>query len=200
MTQTCAGIILSGGLSSRMQGINKSFLEIGGIRFIDRVIDTLNALFDEILIVAKDASLYKRFDLRIVEDILKIYSPLSGIHAGLANITADYAFCIGCDTPFLKKKVVDILINTIEPGVDVIVPFSGIHYQPLCAIYSKRCIPLIEAQLIAGDFKIDNLFAKINVRTVSYERFKTVDSRLFSFFNVNSPADLKEAKRLRAES
>ena len=183
-----------------MLGINKAFLEIRGIRFIDRVSAILRDLFNDILIVTKDATPYKGKDLKVVKDILDIHSPLSGIHAGLTNMTSGYAFCIGCDTPFLKEEVVKILVNEIEQAVEIIVPFSGIYYQPLCAVYSKRCIPLIEKQLMSGDMKVDNLFKSFRVKTIPYEIFKRVDEQLLSFFNVNSPADLEYAEQLLADS
>ena len=56
MIETCSCIILAGGRSSRMKGGDKAFFEIGGVPLIDRVIDTLAPLFEEVLIVAKDAS------------------------------------------------------------------------------------------------------------------------------------------------
>ena len=86
MIETCSCIILSGGRSSRMNGENKAFVEIGGVPLIDRVIDTLAPLFEEVLIVSKDASIFSRPGLKVVEDILDVQSPLSGIHAGLTSI------------------------------------------------------------------------------------------------------------------
>ena len=196
MTVTCSGIILSGGLNSRMKGKNKAFLKIGGSQFLDRVSDTLRKNFEEILMVTKNPSAYNPKDIKIIKDILEANSPLSGIHAGLSNMEADYAFCIGCDTPFLKKAVVEILVNEIEPNADVIVPYSGTYFQPLCAIYSKRCAPLIEGQLSKNDLKVDNLFSKVRIKTIPYEIFQQVDEDLISFFNVNSPEDLKYAEQL----
>lgn len=196
MTISCAGIILSGGLNSRMQGKNKAFLKIGGSQFLDRVSDTLRKNFEEILLVTKNPSTYTPKDIKIIKDILKANSPLSGIHAGLSNMDADYAFCIGCDTPFLMGGVVEILANEIEPNADVIVPYSGTYFQPLCAIYSKRCAPLIEGQLSKNDLKVDNLFSKARIKTIPYEIFQQVDENLVSFFNVNSPEDLKYAEQL----
>ena len=196
MATKCAGIILSGGLNTRMKGKNKAYLEIGGSQFLDRVANTLKNNFDEILLVTKDPSAYNPKDIKIIKDILEANSPLSGIHAGLSNMEADYAFCIGCDTPFLMGEAVEILVNEIEPNADVIVPYSGTYFQPLCAIYSKRCAPLIEGQLSKNDLKVDNLFSKIRIKTIPYEIFQQVDEDLISFFNVNSPDDLHYAKQL----
>ena len=72
-----------------MQGINKAFIEINGISFIDRVAHILKEAFDDIWLVTKKATVYKRNDLHIVEDILAFHSPLSGIHAGLTTISSD---------------------------------------------------------------------------------------------------------------
>ena len=196
MTTSCAGIILSGGLNSRMQGRNKAYLEVGDLQFLDRVTHTLRKSFDEILLVTKDPSAYPQKEIRIITDVLAVQSPLSGIHAGLSNMEADYAFCIGCDTPFLKKGVVEILVNEIKPGTDVVVPYSETYFQPLCAVYSKRCAALIEAQLNEGDLKVDNLFAAAKIKTIPYETFQKVDKDLISFFNVNSPEDLQYAEQL----
>ena len=126
-----SGIILSGGLNTRMKGKNKAYLEIGGSQFLYRVANTLKNNFDEILLVTKDPSAYNPQDIKIIKDVMDSNSPLSGIHAGLSNMEADYAFCIGCDTPFLRGGVVEILVNEIEPNADVIVPYSGTYYQPL---------------------------------------------------------------------
>lgn len=198
MNTTYAGIILSGGRNSRMNGTNKAYLEIGGTRFIDRVADTLRKYFSDILLVTKGPAAYTRIpkDIRTIKDIWDIHSPLSGIHAGLSSMDAPFAFCIGCDTPFLKTEVVEILLEEIEPRADIVVPYSGTYYQPLCAVYAKRCAPLIEAQLNKGDLKVDNLFAAAEMKTVPYERFQRVDSDLISFFNVNSPEDLEYARQI----
>ncbi|MBW1696836.1 MAG: molybdenum cofactor guanylyltransferase [Deltaproteobacteria bacterium] len=196
MKGNCSGIILAGGRSLRMQGNNKAFLKIGGIRLIDRVIDTLLSIFDQVLIVAKDASMYEKFNLPVVEDLLDAQSPLAGIHAGLLSVSTDFAFFVGCDTPFIKREVIEILLDEIEQQADVIVPYSGLYYQPLCAVYSKRCVPVIEAQLEAGDMKVDHFFYRLNVKTVSYDLFEGVDRNLLSFFNVNDPSDLHRAEQL----
>jgi molybdopterin-guanine dinucleotide biosynthesis protein A len=196
----CAGVVLSGGLNTRMEGHNKAFFELDGRRFLDRILDTLRYHFNEIILVTREAALYQEWDLKIVHDILDVRSPLTGIHAGLVNAKAGYAFCIGCDTPFLKKSAVELLINELETGIDIVVPVSGSYFQPLCAVYSKQCSPIIEEQLRRGDLKIDHLFSKVALKKIPYEKFKAVDPYLLSFFNVNTPEDYREAEKLLTEN
>ena len=196
MNIPCAGIILSGGLNTRMGGRNKAFIRLGGKYFLDRVYDAIPASFTECLLVTREPELYSRWDLRIVEDILSVRSALTGIHAGLVNTKAEYAFCTSCDTPLLKKETIRVLIDAIEPGYDVIVPAAGSYFQPLCAVYSKRCVPFIEDQLRRGNLKTDHLFDKIKLKKIPYERFEAFDPGLHSFFNVNTVEDLRRANQL----
>ena len=193
---SCAGIVLAGGLNSRMGGSNKAFLEIDGRPFLDRILATLSGCFDECLLVTREPADFSHLDAAVVSDIFDLRSPLTGIHAGLLNMAADYAFCTSCDTPFLSRETIDILVGEISPEIDAVVPASGSHYQPLCAIYSKKCLPPIEDQLARRDAKVDRLFEKIRLKTVGYDRFKTADPALKAFFNVNTPADLQTAKAM----
>lgn len=196
MKPSVAGVILCGGLNSRMGGCNKAFIKLAGARLLDRPVDTLSTRFSEILLVARDPGIKNPWGIRIVNDIIEIRSPLSGIHAGLMNMSADYAFCTGCDAPFLERRVIDILVEEIEPGVDVIVPFSDTYYQPLCAIYSRRCAGIIEEQLSRGDLKVDNLYDSVSLKKIPYEKIQQVDQNLISFFNVNTVEDLQGAEQI----
>ena len=196
MKKACAGIILSGGQNIRMGGRNKAFLRLGNRYFLDWIIDTLSNVCCEILLATREPAMYIEWELKIVEDILPARSPLTGLHVGLINMKADHAFCTSCDTPLLKSKVVQVLIDEIEPGYDVIVPASGTYYQPMCAVYSRRCIPFIEKQLNVGDLKTDHLYEQIRIKKIPYERFEAIDPDLTSFFNINTPEDIRSANRL----
>ena len=195
MSANCAGIILAGGLNSRMGGRNKAFLRLGDRYFLDCIIHALSGCLDKLLIATREPDVYDRWGVETVRDIFDVRSPLAGIHAGLAHMRADYALCTSCDAPLLQKGVVRLLVDSIHPQVDVIVPADGTYYQPLCAIYSKRCIPHIEEQLTRGDLKTDRFFERVSVRKISYRKIRAVDPNLHSFFNVNTTEDLDAVVR-----
>ncbi len=192
----CCAVILSGGLNTRMGGRNKAFLKIGEKTILDRTLKTLQDLFEEILLVTRQPDLYAGQPVRVVEDIFKARSSLTGIHAGLINAQADFAFVVPCDAPFLKPDPIRMLIAEIRPDSDVIVPVFKDHYEPLFAIYSKRCIQSIEDQLNHGDFKIINIFDKVNLRTIPVEKIVKADSEMHSFFNVNTPDALQVSQNM----
>ncbi len=192
---SCAGIVLSGGKNSRMKGDNKAFLRIGSVSSLDRILEVLRCSFEEVLLVTKEPDLYRPERVKVVGDILNVQSPLSGIHAGLSQMRSEFAFVAACDAPFLKKEVVEMLVDEISSGADVIVPFSQTYFQPLCAVYSKRCLQPIEEQLLRNDLKVDRLFGRISLKKIPYERLMSVDPDLVSFFNVNTSEDLKTARK-----
>lgn len=196
MKSSCGGIILSGGQNARMYGRNKAFMEIGGQRFVERIAGALSEILEERLLVTREPELYTGLNLRVVEDILQARSPLTGIHSGLVHLRADFGVCVSCDMPLLRSRVIHILKEEIEERYDIIVPATGTFYQPLCAVYSKRCLPFIENQLNENDLKVDRLFRKVRVKKIPYERIEIVDPDLDSFFNVNTPEDIHTALQL----
>jgi molybdopterin-guanine dinucleotide biosynthesis protein A len=196
----CCAVILSGGLNTRMKGVNKAFLEIGGRAILDRLVESLQPDFSEILLVTRQPELYTAYPLRVVEDVYTDRSSLVGIHAGLVNAMAEFAFVVPCDAPFLQAGLVRLLLKELKPDLDVVVPFYDGHYQPLCAIYSNRCIPVIEQQLRQRDYKIIQLFDLMNVRRVPAAKLKTADPDLLSFLNVNTPDIYEVCQKLAAEA
>ena len=192
-------MILAGGLNTRMGGRNKAFLRVNGKTILSRLLGRLKPVFHEIVLVTREPDLYVEQAVKVVRDIYPARSSLTGIHAGLSQASADYAFVVPCDAPFLQATMIQLLLDELEPALDVVVPFFDGHYQPLCAIYSKRCITAIEAQFDSDDYKIIHLFDQMAVRTVTSEKLKIADPAMLSFFNVNTPAALDACKDLSRE-
>jgi molybdopterin-guanine dinucleotide biosynthesis protein A len=190
----CCAVILAGGLNSRMGGHNKAFLKVGDKTILERLLETIAPLFDEILLVTRQPERYSDLPLRVVTDIYPARSSLTGIHAGLKQAVAQFAFVLPCDAPFIKPDLVRFILNELQPSLDVIVPVIGHHYEPLCAIYSKRCLPHIESQLDHDDFAIINFFDRINLKTIPAQRIQTADTDMISFFNVNTPEALQKSQ------
>ena len=199
MKYSCSGIILSGGLNERMAGKNKALLSLGGQTILDRLCNTFQGLFDEVLLVTKDPVQYLSWDFMIVSDLFPLPSSLTGIHAGLFHASSTHAFITACDTPFLRPELIKALLDELEPKWDVIMPVTEQGNQPLCAIYSKRCIKPIERQLKNGDPKILNFFPKIKVKEIPEAELRSADPHLISFFNINTPEDLTASEQMLAD-
>jgi molybdopterin-guanine dinucleotide biosynthesis protein A len=191
---SCSGVILAGGLNTRFKGQEKAFIPVGGKRMLDRVVEVFAPLFDERILVTNHPLHYLEWDLHIVTDLFATRSSLTGIHSALFYSTRPYAFCVGCDTPFLSRAVVEKLIQALEPGVDVVIPDTGAGFEPLCAAYSVRCLQAIEQNLKSSRLKIQDFFKKVRVKKIPEPNLRAVDPQLMSFFNVNTPEDLERAE------
>jgi molybdopterin-guanine dinucleotide biosynthesis protein A len=191
------GIILAGGLGTRMGHTKKGFIEINGHTILDRLLAVYQPLFPKIIISARETDDLKLLGYPVAEDKFDARSSLTGIHAGLTAMRSSHGFFAACDAPFLQKGLVELLLNEVEQDLDVIIPLKEDGYrEPLCAVYSKRCLEFIEPQLDREDYKIIHFFEHLKVKEVPVAQLKTGDPNFVSFFNVNRPEDLAEAKRL----
>lgn len=195
MKSKCTGVILAGGKNARFSGKNKALIRIGGKRILDRIYEVFTILFDKIILVTNDPVQYMEWDFDIVTDIFPIRSSLTGIHTGLFYTATPYAFFIACDIPFIKKELIEILLDGVEPSIDIVIPETSKGVEPLCSVYSKRCLKPIEEQLEKQSLKIERIFQKVRVKKIPEDIVRTIDPDLLSLSNINTPDDLARAKQ-----
>jgi len=191
-----SGVILSGGLAARYDGTEKALLQVGGVRILDHIYDIYSQLFEEIILVTNSPQKFLEWDLLIVSDLFPIRSSLTGIHAGLFYMTNPFAFISACDTPFLKKEMVETVIGKIESQIDIVMPETSAGFEPLCAAYSKRCLEAAQNHLEQKKLKITKTFRKSRIKTISEKVLRKIDPDLQSFFNINTPGDLQRAEEM----
>src|SRR3989304_1657036 len=121
-------------------GTHKAFLEINGVRLIDRTIAIFQGIFEEIIVVTNSPLSYLDQNVTIVTDVLENKGPLGGLYTGLFFASSQRAFFCACDMPFLDGHFIKYMIEHYA-DYDVVVPYSGDGLQPLHAIYSKKCLP-----------------------------------------------------------
>ena len=198
MTYPCTGVILSGGMNTRFNGQNKAFIQVGQKRILDRLYVVFSDLFDDIILVTNHPLQFLDWDLTIVTDLFSTRSSLTGIHAGLFYTKNPFAFFSACDTPFLKKELVITLIEQIENNTDIIMPQTAAGFEPLCSIYSKRCLKQAEQHLKENKLKIQRVFRGHRIKYIRESVLLQKDPDLISFFNINTPQDLIRAEEMIA--
>jgi len=186
------GVILAGGKSKRM-GTNKAFLEINGQRMIDQIVDIFKNTFEEVILVTNSPIEYLHLDLRIVTDLVPNKGALGGIYTGLFFSSFQHVFVAACDMPFLNREFIDYMVSKVD-NFDIVVPRSRDGLQPLHAIYSKRCIRHIEAQLELDDLKITNFYPKVRVKEISHHEILSFDPKSSLFFNINTTEDMEKVR------
>jgi len=191
-----SGVILSGGLNTRFSGKEKAFIQVGGKRILDRLYRVFSDLFDEIILVTNEPLKYIEWDFNIVTDLFSNRSSLTGIHAGLFYMKNPFGFFSACDTPFLKKEVVETIVEYIDSNVDLVMPETSSGMEPLCAVYSKRCLKAAEDHLRQNKYKIQLALRKKRIKKIPESILRAADPSLVSFFNINTPQDLDRAEEI----
>jgi molybdopterin-guanine dinucleotide biosynthesis protein A len=183
------GVILSGGKNRRM-GSNKAFLSPQGERLIDRTVRLFRTLFDQVIIVTATPEDYLDQPVEIVTDILPERGALGGIYTGLFFARNQRAFFAACDMPFLDRGFLEFMIR-LAPECDIVVPESPDGPEPLHAIYSRRCLPVIRGLLDKNRLKINGFYPGHSLRSIPPEAIRAFDPQGRMFINVNTPEDLR---------
>ena len=138
------GLILAGGLSTRMEGRDKKNILIDGRPLLLLVTELITSLFEEVLIVTNSSINIEHVVFRnviLVSDIFPRRGPLGGLHSGLVYSSFDTVFCVGCDMPGLNKEMIENQIEYSEKIVqhswDAIIPRLDTFVEPLHGLYKK---------------------------------------------------------------
>ncbi len=184
-------------------GRNKALLELEGVRLIERVLARLEPLTDDILVSTNEPDAYSflRGRVRFVPDEIALgQGPLVGIASALAAAHHPRLLVVAADMPFLNPQLLRYLA-LLDPEAEVTAPFIGANGlpEPLHTIYSKTLLPIIEAQLAAGNRKVLDLFSQVKVREVPRAEIAPFDPTFRSFFNANTPEEWALAEQLAKE-
>lgn len=189
-----SGIVLAGGESRRMGRITKALLQVGGVPIVERTVATLTRVFSEVILITNSPSEFEFLGMPMYRDERPGYGALGGLHTGLLKCTARYGFLVACDMPFLNERVVRYMAN-LATGPEVVVPRINDRLEPMHAIYSKTCISRIERLMDQSDLRILNFYSDVDVLEVPQEDLESIDPELRFIMNINTPADLEEARR-----
>jgi molybdenum cofactor guanylyltransferase len=181
-----------------MGRINKALLEVGGRSIVAQVAETLKGLFTEVLLITNSPEDFRFLGLPMFGDRIPDHGSLGGLYTGLSVCSGDYGFLVACDMPFLRQDVISYMLDKID-GQDVIVPRIRGWLQPLHALYSRSCLPLIEEGLGEENLKIINFFNKALLLEISEESLAQFDPLFRFIINVNTPEDLARAQGIAHE-
>lgn len=186
--------VLAGGQSRRL-GQDKAFVEVGGRPLIVRVLDVVLPMSDDVLIVADDAAKFRHLPGRVVADVYPGMAALGGIYSGLSAARHEQALVVACDMPFLNEGLLRYMIDLARQH-EVVIPAWNGYIEPLHAIYHKHCLASMQRLIEAKKLQIAQALCDVPVRYVSAEEIARFDPQRLSFFNINKPEDLDQARDL----
>lgn len=173
-------------------GTDKAFLELSGRPMIEHILEVLRAVCQRLIIVTNSPERYAAYGATVIQDVLNLRGPLTGIYSGLGRSGDDYNFITACDMPFLNAGLIAYLAEQAS-GYDVTLPKIGEFTEPLHAVYRRRLLPVIEARLQEGRREIRGILENVKVRYITKEEIARFDPEQRSFKNINTRREYEEA-------
>jgi molybdenum cofactor guanylyltransferase len=186
------GVILAGGRSSRMGGIDKGLVNFHEEPMVQHVIRALEPEVNALLINAnRNKDKYAGFGHPVVTDMIEGYlGPLAGMASGMAAATTPFIVTAPCDCPLVGSGLVRRLYEAVtEENAQIGVVHDGERAHPVFALIQRDLLPDLLAYLESGERKIDRWYARHSSASVKFDDVPDW------FQNVNSP---EERSRLEA--
>ncbi|SFA69068.1 molybdopterin-guanine dinucleotide biosynthesis protein A [Acetitomaculum ruminis DSM 5522] len=181
--------VLAGGKSSRF-GDDKALAIYKNTTFLEHIVEKCRENFYKVYVSVGDKNKYKQFPFEFVEDEIKGYGPLGGIYALLKKCETDYIFIMPTDMPLIDINIFSALkekCNSDEYDC-IVIKYKG-KPEPLCSIYSKKCIPVIEELIKENIGKPRLIFEKVNTCYLNLEDINC-DSKAIN--NINTKEEFNK--------
>ena len=193
----CAGVILAGGQSRRMQGVTKSLLELAGRPLLQHVIDRVAPQVGRLFLsVEQPMPDLDSFHLPQLSDPRSGHQgPLCGLLAALREIAAgaeEWLLLAPCDAPLLPKNLASRLLKRAveEDRPGAVVRFRG-ELQPTFSVWHVSQASQLERAVLEQNMAGFKQYLEGDPLAV----LDWPDQGDDPFFNINDPAALEESRR-----
>lgn len=182
------GFVLAGGRSSRM-GEDKGLMQLAEKPMVMHVVEQLQPCVDELILIANHPE-YTQFGYRVIEDMVAEIGPVGGIYTGLKVSTTALNFFVSCDMPFISKAAIQMMLASIQEEAICVASLEG-FIQPLFGLYSKGCLPLLEASIAEKHYKLQAVVRQSKHKVVPLDALAVQHHQLFQ--NINTPEEFQKA-------
>jgi molybdopterin-guanine dinucleotide biosynthesis protein A len=169
-------------------GQDKALLMLGGEPLVKRAMRKLGEICADVAI-AGGADELRSFG-RVISDKCLGCGPLGGIVSSLEQSSYEWNLFLSVDAPFVPVSAFKTMLAMTSgfEGVCVMPQAAGVK-QPLCAVYSRRAVAVLQQELADGRWKVTQAIASAGeVKIVEFE-----DAGWFA--NLNTPEEFAAAER-----
>ena len=177
-----AGLILSGGESSRM-GIAKHTLVYHQQPQILHLTTLLTEFLSEVYISGNTEHPTDQ-NIKTIPDQFDFKGPLNGILSALTAIKNKALLVIPADMPAIDRNTIQLLINKRNPEKNVTCFFNQAipGPEPLFAIWEPRVEKIMRDYVLEGKRSVKGL-----INEIDFELINPVDENIFT--NINTPEE-----------
>lgn len=196
-------MLLAGGQSRRMGGVDKALQILGGRPLLAHAIERLKPQVAGMVINANgEATRFAAFRLPVIADSIAGFAgPLAGVHAGLAWVKAnrpgiEHVVTVSADTPFFPTDLVARFLAFLNQNRPLLVARSEEGLHPVIGLWPVSMVTALEESLKQGERKASDWVKSQGAVEVFFPKIEIGGRLIDPFFNINSPEDLAKADAL----
>lgn len=183
------GVVLAGGRSRRMRGINKARMQVDGQPLFRYAVNNLAGCCGRVVInTNRNQAAYQHEGFETIDDgAFDDKGPLAGVHAALKHATTPYVAIAACDQLALPDTIYPALCAsaTASRGAFACSPADTV---PTCAVLPVGLLDEVRDALANGRLSL-MAFMRDHADPVYFEGVE--------FGNVNSPHDTQDGSELK---
>ena len=194
------GYVQAGGGSTRF-GRDKALVGFGGRTMLAQTTGLLASVCGEVIIVAAEGK-YPDVLVPLLADRWPGQGPLGGIltalqSSALRGAESIWNLIVSCDMPFLTRDWLEFLCQRAEQSAaQVAVAESANGLEPLCACWKTTSMPSVQVAFDSGVRKVTEAMKRLPMEVLDESVWKRFDSDQRLFWNMNTPANYEEARRI----
>jgi len=184
-----SAVVLAGGQSSRMGGVDKGLVEFNGRKMVEWSLDVARPFVSKLLISCnRNITDYMPLaDSVVCDRISGSLGPLAGVHAAMEVVETASLLVLPCDTPLVNARIVEKLIHCAAENPASIIFLSGESgAHPLHAVVPLALKQDLEDYLIDDGRAVQKWYARHDVVKVSMS-----EQEELLMLNVNRAEELK---------
>jgi molybdopterin-guanine dinucleotide biosynthesis protein A len=192
--------IQSGGQSERM-GEDKAQKHFLGRPLIQRVIERLQPIADDLLVTTNHPEPYAFLNIPLFTDLKPGHGALGGLYTGLFSAKHSVVAVAACDMPFANAELFKAASEIIvKEEADVVIAKTEAGYEPFHAVYRREtCIPAIESAMDTNQWRVNGWFPKVKMRLLTPNEVRRYDPNGLAFLNINTPEEFEQAEQRAQE-
>jgi molybdopterin-guanine dinucleotide biosynthesis protein A len=191
-------IAIQAGGESRRMGQDKALMPFLGRPLIQRVIDRLSPVADELIVTTNKPEAYRFLGLPLYPDLLPGRGALGGLYTALSAASQPLVAVVACDMPFVCADLLAAMRDVLQSGDhDIAIPRLPGGLEPFHAVYRRGAgRPPIPAAREADKWRVDAWFSRVKLFFFDQKILLSYDPDLLCFSNVNTPEELAAAEQL----
>jgi molybdopterin-guanine dinucleotide biosynthesis protein A len=177
--------VLAGGASRRM-GVPKAALPYGRTTLLAHQAERLSEIFEDVLVVAKEAAAFDAAPARLILDRSSVHAPIHGLVRALEEVS-DRVFILAVDLPVVTAEVLRAIAErSLASAATAVLPWADGRLQPLAAVWRSSVLPAARGRIARGDLSLHGLAEEVGAEIFPEDIWRAIDPSGNSFANVNT--------------